>query len=764
MRKFFSAFAIILGCVTAAWSSDPGARTTLRALHALTNAEAGSGIPVEFEGTVTYYDKSDVNLFVEDEGVAIYVQTAGGANLAPGDRVLVRGKIRASFRPEILGESVTVIGKAPLSVPAEADFDQMIRGDRDCMRVKVRATVASADIVAFGGQRSIYMGLRMDGGVIGATVFSTDATMTRDLQNSDVEITGVVSGKFDNKNQLTGILLEVNTLADIKILKRANYTLDSLPITPMDEVLAGYHVIDLSHRIRVRGTITYFEPGSVAVLQDGNKSIWITTRSEEPRHVGNLADATGLPDINGELLALTNGEIRDTGIATPVSPRPVSQAEMASGVYARNLVSIEGTVLAQVRQAAQDEYVLTSDGQVFTAINHHPVLADGQQLPPMRQIPIGARVRVAGINMVNYGSNPFQVAQAPVSVSLLLRSVDDIEIVAMPSWRTVQNLTRLLGALILILVAFGIRHWILDRKLHQQTLALAARSEVEAALERRMAQLEQRRSRILENINKSCPLAEIIEDITQLVSFTLNGAPCRCDISGAPTLGQSWTDDRTKRVLQQQILSHSGQLLGVLSAALDGQKPPLPDEGEALAVGTQLATLAVETRRVYSDLLYRSEFDLLTDSHNRFSLEENLERLIQQARQNATIFGLIYIDLDKFKGINDLFGHHVGDIYLQEAAKRMARQLRADDLLARVGGDEFVVLLPAVRSRAEVAEIAQRLECCFAEPLFADGHALSGSASLGIALYPEDGPTRDSILKAADAAMYVAKQTKDIHT
>jgi diguanylate cyclase (GGDEF)-like protein len=278
-----------------------------------------------------------------------------------------------------------------------------------------------------------------------------------------------------------------------------------------------------------------------------------------------------------------------------------------------------------------------------------------------------------------------------------------------------------------------------------------------------MAQLEQRRSRILENINKSCPLTEIIEDITQLVSFTLNGAPCRCEISGAPTLGQSWTDDGAKRVLQREILSHSGQLLGVLYAALDGQNPPLPDEGEALAVGTQLATLAVETRRVYSDLLYRSKFDLLTDSHNRFSLEENLERLIQQARQNATIFGLIYVDLDKFKGINDLYGHHVGDIYLQEAAKRMARQLRADDLLARVGGDEFVVLLPAVRSRAEVAEIAQRLERSFAEPLFADGHVLSGSASLGIALYPEDGSTRDSILKAADAAMYVAKQTKDIN-
>jgi diguanylate cyclase (GGDEF)-like protein len=378
----------------------------------------------------------------------------------------------------------------------------------------------------------------------------------------------------------------------------------------------------------------------------------------------------------------------------------------------------------------------------------------------MKQLPIGATVRVTGINLANYGSNPFQLSQGPVSANLLLRDFNDIQIVAMPSWQTVQNLNRLVVVLLLIFVAFGVRHWILDRKVHRQTLALAARSEVEAALERRMKQLEQRRSRILENINKTHPLAEIVEDIVELVSFTLNGAPCRCEIEGAATLGQSWPDGQGKRILQQQILSHSGQLLGVLSAAFDNQKPALPEESEALTVGTQLATLAIETRRAYSDLLYRSKFDLLTDSHNRFSLEENLDRLIQQARQNAAIFGLVYIDLDKFKEVNDLYGHHVGDVYLQEAAGRMARQLRGGDMLARVGGDEFVVLLPAVRTRGEVVEIADRLERCFAAPFTADGHTLHGSASLGIAIYPQDGASRDSILTAADAAMYVVKQTR----
>jgi diguanylate cyclase (GGDEF)-like protein len=119
---------------------------------------------------------------------------------------------------------------------------------------------------------------------------------------------------------------------------------------------------------------------------------------------------------------------------------------------------------------------------------------------------------------------------------------------------------------------------------------------------------------------------------------------------------------------------------------------------------------------------------------------------------SAGIFGLIYVDLDEFKQVNDGYGHQAGDLYLKEAVLRMKRQLRPHDMLARLGGDEFAVLASGVRSRTEVEEVARRLERSFDD--------LQGSASVGIALYPEDGTTRDSLLSAADAAMYVAKQTK----
>ena len=124
------------------------------------------------------------------------------------------------------------------------------------------------------------------------------------------------------------------------------------------------------------------------------------------------------------------------------------------------------------------------------------------------------------------------------------------------------------------------------------------------------------------------------------------------------------------------------------------------------------------------------------------------------------MFGLIYIDLNDFKQVNDVYGHRVGDYYLQEAATRMKHQLREDDMLARLGGDEFAVLVSRVHNRGQVDEVARRLERSFEAPFAFDGYVIHGSASIGLAIYPADGTTRESLLSAADAAMYVVKQTK----
>jgi diguanylate cyclase (GGDEF)-like protein len=262
---------------------------------------------------------------------------------------------------------------------------------------------------------------------------------------------------------------------------------------------------------------------------------------------------------------------------------------------------------------------------------------------------------------------------------------------------------------------------------------------------------------VLEAINGSVPLPKLLEEITDLISFGLNGAPCWCEVAEGAPLGRRPNELDQHRIVCEEIRSREGVILGTLFAATDSEATPLPTEQETFYVGSRLATLAIETRRLYSDLVHRSEFDLLTDVHNRFSLDNHLDALVERARAETATFGLIYIDLDEFKQVNDRYGHGVGDLYLKEVTQRMKGQLRTSDLLARLGGDEFAVLVSVVRNRSHLDEIALRLQQCFDNPYTVDGYLLRGSASVGIALYPEDGTTKENLLKAADAAMYVAK-------
>ncbi|MGA9667928.1 MAG: GGDEF domain-containing protein [Terracidiphilus sp.] len=758
MARSIAAAIIAFLCVSTVVKATPEPLKTLLSVHGLSNAEAAQHLPVEFEATVNYYRAYERTLFVQDGDVGIYIQAPKEYGIVPGDRVLIRGVTEPSFHPIVKEATITFLHHGPLPKSIPATFDQLIRAQFDCMLVTIHARVRAADLVYSSDVRSSSLQLLMPGGALDAVIDSDDASGFEGLLDSELEITGAASGRFDGKMQQTGIELHVSSLDSLKIVKQAAASPSSLPVTPMDRILDGYHVQVLSQRLRVHGTITYYQPGSAIVLQDGSKSLWIQTKMITPLRVGDLADVTGFPGLHDGFLTLTNGAAQSSNVQAPITPQPATWHQLASSHNVFDLVSIEGQVVTTVREGSQDEYVLVADGQMFSAIYRHPLAVNPGRATtlPMRQVPVGSRIQVTGICMLD-DSNPFN-AQVPFTI--LMRSPDDIAVVAEPSWLSIQNLTRVASVLLLGIVAAVFWAFTLNRKVRRQTHALSVRIEAEAAMERRMAQLEQRRSRILEDINGSMALSELIESITELVSFRLEGARSWCEVSNGARLGSFPASPETLRVVSEQIPGRTGAPLGAIFAGFDLGSTPVEAEVEALTVGARLASLAIETRRLYTDLLHRSQFDLLTDIHNRFSLEKHIDSLIEEARQKAGIFGIIYIDLDEFKQVNDLYGHRVGDLYLQEVATRMKRQLRSHDMLARLGGDEFAAVVSVVRSRAGIEEIALRLERCFDDPFTVEGYTLHGSASVGLALYPEDGITRDSLISASDAAMYVAKHTK----
>ena len=730
--------------------------TSLRAIHALSNAQASHQLPVSFEATVTYYRGYERTLFVQDGDLAIYVQPAVKAQLKAGDRILIKGTTHDSFRPIISATDIRVVGHPGLPNATPADFDQLIRAEMDCRLVTIRATVLSVDLVQNSDRPSVSIGLRSEGGPIEALIDTDSIGDLKNTLDAEVEVTGAVSGRFDGKMQVTGIRMHANSVSAVKIVKPATHGPWDLPLTPMNEILTRYHVHNATQRVRVHGVITYSQSGSAVVLQDGSKSLWIMTSSIAPLRVGDQADAIGFPDVHDGFLVLTDGEIIDRQVSAPVAARAVTWSELATSHHLFDLVSIEAQVVAENRSASQDEYVLSSGGNLFSAVYPLPASVSHQPLASLKHVALGSKVRVVGICIMG-GSNPFD-KQLPFDI--LMRTTNDIVAIGAPSWLTVSNLVRVVAVLLLIVLIVGIWGWILRVKVRHQTATITAHADVEARLERHNTQLEMKRSRILEDINSSRPMPELIDAITEMVAFSLKCPFCWCEMPDGARLGNAPTKTKGLRTIRMDIPARAGGSLGTLFAATESGEPHAQDETGAMESGVRLATLAIETRKLYKDLVYRSEFDLLTDIHNRFSLDRYLEQMIEKAKVEGSIFGLVYVDLDEFKQVNDFYGHHVGDLYLQEVSMRMKRQLRSGDMLARLGGDEFAALVPVVHGRAAIEEIAQRMERCFDAPFAVEGYVLRGGASVGVALYPDDGTSPDSLLSAADAAMYVAKHTK----
>jgi diguanylate cyclase (GGDEF)-like protein/PAS domain S-box-containing protein len=164
-----------------------------------------------------------------------------------------------------------------------------------------------------------------------------------------------------------------------------------------------------------------------------------------------------------------------------------------------------------------------------------------------------------------------------------------------------------------------------------------------------------------------------------------------------------------------------------------------------------------QVKDAQSRLDFLAHHDPLTRLPNRTLLHDRLDHGLQQARRDGAQLALLFLDLDRFKNVNDTLGHPVGDEMLQSVAQRINEEIRAGDTLARLGGDEFVLLLESDADAHGAALVARKLLDLFAAPQHVGGHELVITASIGISLYPGDGEDADTLLKNADRAMYEAK-------
>ncbi|WP_303678866.1 putative bifunctional diguanylate cyclase/phosphodiesterase [Ralstonia mannitolilytica] len=175
-----------------------------------------------------------------------------------------------------------------------------------------------------------------------------------------------------------------------------------------------------------------------------------------------------------------------------------------------------------------------------------------------------------------------------------------------------------------------------------------------------------------------------------------------------------------------------------------------------LRMEARTAVLANSLAQANQELAYLALHDNLTKLSNRLLLEDRLNQAIRTADREKRRFALMFMDLDGFKAVNDVYGHHVGDLLLIDVAQRIVGRVRQQDTVARVGGDEFVVLAH-VDEPEDAGTLADALLEAVREPFLAGGHELRVSTSIGIAMYPGDGANQHDLLTNADAAMYHAK-------
>ncbi len=206
------------------------------------------------------------------------------------------------------------------------------------------------------------------------------------------------------------------------------------------------------------------------------------------------------------------------------------------------------------------------------------------------------------------------------------------------------------------------------------------------------------------------------------------------------------------------ILSAHGAVLGTV--ALYQPVPGVPDkeDTELLEAACRLGALAVEHSQLYNQLAYESQHDVLTGLPNRSLFEDRLRQALANARRSQLPVTLMYLDLDRFKQVNDTLGHKCGDELLQQVVVRLKASLRETDTLARIGGDEFTLVLPDVKEREQAEQVAVKMIATLAEKFTISGNAVWISASIGISQYPDDGDDSDVLQQKADLAMYHAKR------
>ena len=242
-------------------------------------------------------------------------------------------------------------------------------------------------------------------------------------------------------------------------------------------------------------------------------------------------------------------------------------------------------------------------------------------------------------------------------------------------------------------------------------------------------------------VSIACPVQ--IENLQQ--------APCMQFVNGLEELSEF------KSSMAWPLMDKHGHVLGSFTVLFPDVPCMTEEDMGLIGIMIEIATIAIEGRRSEKKILQLAHYDELTGLPNRFLYNQHLAKALSLAERNRTRLAVLFLDLDRFKNINDTFGHDEGDKVLRSVSQRFRQTLRESDIVARVGGDEFILLIDQFSEPRDLGDIADKLLFEASQPFEIYGQECQLSASIGIATFPTDGRDAQTLLKNADIAMYRAK-------
>jgi diguanylate cyclase (GGDEF)-like protein/PAS domain S-box-containing protein len=731
--------------------ASPASLNTVNEVRRFQGSVSGAPIPVHVRGVVTYYDSVVPNLFVQDATGGVWVDVRGLHQVLPrvGQSVDMQGVVGLGFTPYIAKPRWKALGTAPFPKPIRLSYEKAATGSYDSQWVEMEGIVLSFTRELEGSV--LVIDVATPAGSFRVRVPGYTAPFPMQFVDAKVRFRGVCASAFNQRNQLLGIHLMMPGLENAAVVQPAAADPFSMPVTPVSSIGRFSAVLTEIHRVKVRGIVTARYPQRGAFLMDSTGGLYAESKDGTPAEAGDEVEIVGFPAAGTYSPVLKSASIRPTGRHQAIAPFALNGHTALKGAHDAQLVTISGTLQAVTPHRRGYSLVLQSEDKVAFESSFSDSLLN-YPAPP-----IGSRLKLTGICSVKTDANG-----NPSAFEIVLRRPEDIVVVSSPPWLTSRRAAYIL-ALLLFLTA-AIMGWvvILRMRVKKQTQLIKSRMQAEIDLEARYRRMFER-------------------NLTGLYVAAPDGAILDCNNTFAQILGYG---DRTAllenskqaEALTTQFHEHlfesqESSINQILNAEHRFQRHDgswrwvltnirLVSHAENAPPSIEGGLVDITDRKLAEEQIqFLAYYDSLTQLPNRGLLKDRLAQALASARRHKEKVAILFLDLDRFKDINDSLGHSFGDLLLQQVAQRLRTLSRDEDTVARIGGDEFLILLNSLQSVKDASASAERILLEMERDFVIQGQTFKVGCSIGISVFPEHGEDGETLIKNADAAMYNAKES-----